>query len=254
MIESEQLLEKECTQANINVLISIYSEAIEFYESLNDSKAKTYQEKLQSLFLKPEVIAAMNINSSRAAKKEEKKVEVQPKIRGSSQILSNDDKETQQSKSMSRIINSQIKRNSEVFKKAQIEFKTQDSDLSNRLASRKKSMLSKSTILMKENSFSSKVPVDNILKEINEAENQDQFYEELDKIMNQLCDAKAKKLAEIKIQYEVQMEPLKNQGILMKKVLDKMKEDMDAEISDVTEKYAQMYQDELQKLKNKYKP
>ena len=256
LIESEQLLEKECNLANINLLIALYSEAIEFYEYQNDSKAKTFQEKLQSLFLKPEVISAMNLTQLRSPKVEESKSEPNRyKSKSPLPTPSTQDKETQESKSMTRMIASQSKRNSEVFKKAQLEFKSQDNDLSKRLASRKKSMLSKSTSLIKENSvvMQRAQNTGNILEDINESELPDVFFDELEELMAQLCEGKTRKLAQVKLQYEVQMAPLANQGVLMEQVLERMRDDMNEAVAVVGEEFAERYQEELAKLRNKYK-
>lgn len=256
LIESEQLLEKECNLGNINILISLYSEAIEFYEYQNDSKAKIFQEKLQSLFLKPEVISAMNLNPLKSPRLEESKSELN-RYKSKSPLPGplSQSSETQESKSMTRMIASQSKRNSEVFKKAQLEFKSQDNDLSKRLASRKKSMLSKSTSIIKENSvlLTKPQPAGNILEDINESELPDAFFDELEELMAQLCEGKTRQLAQVKLQYEVQMAPLQNQGVLMEQVLERMRDDMNEAVAVVGEEFAEKYQEELVKLRNKYK-
>lgn len=60
LLEKEIELEKNFNKFVIEDLITLYSEAIEYYNEQSDPKFYDYQHKLQSLLLKPEVSSILN--------------------------------------------------------------------------------------------------------------------------------------------------------------------------------------------------
>lgn len=255
LIEAEQELDKNCNTNTINALLSLYTEAIEYYEYQNDPKSQDFQLKLQSMFLNPQVVSVMNLRSPQRVTQTEEAKRIQNKTPDSgARIIENSEKQPKEEKSMDRIVNYQNKRNSEVAKKAVSDFKSQDQDLSNRLASRKKSMLSKSTSLTRDSNVTVVNEGNSILSSIYEEQNEypEEFYAELELAMNNLYEKKAERIAELTLRYEVQMAPLENGDSLMAKVLEKLKIDLKLELEKVSNEFSQQYKEIVEELRRKY--
>lgn len=253
LIESEHELERNCNSNTINALLALYTEAIEYYEYLNDPKSQDFQSKLQAMFLNPKVVSAMNLRSPQRLTQ----IEESKNFRNKTPEISAVSKEPRQNeggKSLNRLVNYQTLRNSEVAKKAVDDFKSQDQDLTKRLASRKKSMLSKSTNLTRDSNLTMIQETNSILSSIYEdqIEYPEEFYSELDQIMENLCEKKAKKIADLTLKYEVQMTPLQQGDSLMTQVLNKLKQDLKSELSSISDEYSKQYREAVTELRGKY--
>ena len=63
MIEKELQLEKNIDAIIIHELIALYSEAVEYYSTKNDSKYADYQIRMQNMLKKPEILKALKIEN-----------------------------------------------------------------------------------------------------------------------------------------------------------------------------------------------
>ena len=43
----------------VNALLLLYSQAVEFYNGMNDSKFSVYQDRIQNMLVRPEVLLQM---------------------------------------------------------------------------------------------------------------------------------------------------------------------------------------------------
>ena len=143
--------------------------------------------------------------------------------------------------------------------KAIKDFKSQDSALNGRLASRKKQMLTKS---MGNSSFTY-MNLSSILEDpVNSESSQkgcfvieehpvemDKFEMKLEEIMEKNFAQRASKIAEVRLKYESQISEMSNMGDLMQKVVSQMKSSMQAEISSVIEEFDGLRKEEIRKLK-----
>ena len=238
----------------INALLALYTEAIEYYEYLNDPKSQDFQSKLQAMFLNPQVVSAMNLRSPQRLTQIEETKYFRNKTPELPAASSEPKQGTEGAKSLNRLVNYQSLRNSEVAKKAVDDFKSQDQDLKKRLDSRKKSMLSKSTNLTRDSNMTMVQETNSILSSIYEDQNEypEDFYTELDQIMETLCEKKAKKIAELTLKYEVQMAPLQNGDSLMTQVLNKLKQDLSSDLSTISDEYTNQYREAVTELRGKY--
>lgn len=172
------------------------------------------------------------------------------------------------SKSMRKvncIIERQSSTSRETAHKAVADFKSQESGLERRKASRKLSVMARSMTMntSSTNDFSriSKCDLSSINDEncsspkvINffedhSGENFDNFEKKLEKIMETNYTERALKIAEIKIKYENQMEEISGTGDIMDMVVKQMKVNMQEEISRVTAEFDARRKEEIRKLR-----
>ena len=64
LLEKELELEKNCTKSSVEDLITLYSEAIEHYNEISDTKFYDFQDKLHKFLLRAEVAAVMDGHNS----------------------------------------------------------------------------------------------------------------------------------------------------------------------------------------------
>ena len=80
VLEYESWIDKgEFTSEDLSDLILIYSQAVEYYNSINSSKASYYADRIQMVLMKPQVLDIMKLESSDPLKVAEKNQEVKLK-------------------------------------------------------------------------------------------------------------------------------------------------------------------------------
>ena len=147
----------------------------------------------------------------------------------------------------------------ETTAKAIKDFKSQDSALKHRLASRKKLMLTRSMT----NSSFSRMDLSDIIEDEPISTNNDKgcfiieehpvemdkFELKLEEIMERNFAQRAAKTAEIKLKYESQISEMAGMGDLMKMVVDQMRENMKKEIDEAVEEFDRKRREEIKALK-----
>lgn len=309
IIETENEVLKSPIPSKIENLVSYYSEAIEFYSSINDLKYLDFQKRMHTLLTNPKVSQCLScpkpkVSSFEPIRRSESfssiltknsNLEEKTVRQGLPQIINTEKfsdekinsgdvspvstcpsnsspvhKELPKRHSMKidegvkgknfRII---VDRHREYTKdsanKAIKDFKSQDSALNGRLASRKKQMLTKS---MGNSSFSY-MNLSGIMEEPVNTESlkkgcfvieehpieMDKFEMKLEEIMEKNFAQRASKIAEIRLKYESQISEISNMGDLMQKVVSQMKSSMQAEISSAIEEFDGLRKEEIRKLK-----
>ena len=163
------------------------------------------------------------------------------------------------------IIERQSSTSRETAHKAVADFKSQESGLERRKASRKLSAIARSMTMntSSTNDFSriskcdlSSINDENCLSpktmnffEDHSAENFDNFEKKLERIMETNYTERAMKIAEIKIKYENQMEEISGTGDIMDMVVKQMKVNMHEEIGRVTAEFDARRKEEIRKLR-----
>lgn len=163
------------------------------------------------------------------------------------------------------IIERQSSTSRETAHKAVADFKSQESGLERRKASRKLSAMARSMTMntSSSNDFSrlSKCDLSSIndengsstktstFFEDHSAENFDNFEKKLEQIMEKNYTDRAMKIAEIKIKYENQMEEIGGTGDIMDMVVKQMKVNMQDEINKVTVEFDAKRKEEIRKLR-----
>jgi hypothetical protein len=161
------------------------------------------------------------------------------------------------------IIERQSSTSRETAHKAVADFKSQESGLERRKASRKLSAMARSMTLNSSNDFSrssrcdisgtteennSSAKISNLFED-HSVENFDNFEKRLESIMEKNYTERAMKIAEIKIKYENQMEEIRGTGDIMDLVVRQMKVNMQEEIQKVTTEFDARRKEEIRKLR-----
>ncbi|CAG9332691.1 unnamed protein product [Blepharisma stoltei] len=289
-----QLLSKESELENspsievVHELVSLYSQAIEYYEHKNDPKFYDFEDKLHKMLVKSEVIDLMQPSTSSTKNRRNSPSKQKPKnlqknrakLRSTmvetlssefaSSLLSISEKG---SKNLNRIIVTFNERSKEVSEKAKIDFSMQDTDLQKRLASRKKLMLHRSQLTASLNSstlsrvstsdtsgiFSSLKGEESTRSSFANAFDGDfeysikaeEFEKGLEQIMEKLCSEQAMKMTEIKINYKIQIKTLEEAGSIRKARRTEIKEKANQEIKNIIKEFELKRKQEIQSLKEK---
>lgn len=321
MIEKELELENKCEPSVIQELISIYSQVIEFYSRKNDTKYMDFQDRMQKMLKKPQVLRALNYENKKKespimdteplpvlaeviSPESDKKVPEVPEVLPVAKVrpmaiqitdqhhghrrhmrppttppphhlemspTSPKSPEFSMAKSSMnppnmrnmKILVDRHKENSKTTSlRAAADFKSQESALERRLASRKKIQLTRSM------SFTTYSPTDTsgIFEDLDEEDqNNEKFecfvvdelaeeacekYEKmLEEIMEKNFGERALKVAEIKCKYETQISEMSGMGDIMKMVVQQMKTNMQEEIEKTLEEFDAKRKEQIAKLK-----
>ena len=164
------------------------------------------------------------------------------------------------------IIERQSSTTKETAQKATADFKSQETALERRLASRKMAQLTKSMTftsynsgdiskvfgcdlsdLDEENNTSTKSSFFNM--EVQNTENFENFEKKLEEIMEKNFSDRAMKIAEIKYKYESQMNEISGMGDLQDMLIVQMKKNMQEEINSAIQEFDIKRKEEVQRLK-----
>jgi hypothetical protein len=240
LIEKESELYRNCSVYTINELVLIYTEAIEYFSYVKDPKSEDFLEKMKKMFLRPDVIQALKLKTIQSPVKpstmqesEQKKQESLAKVKEINEI--------QKDRESKRLIDYQKLRNIETAKKASNDFKLQDSDLNKRLASRRKTMLTKSMnsfryLNTSNSSALSAVKEENdplgnsFIKLIIEEDDEDLDINQLETIMEKYCQEKAFKSAQIQIKFENELSSIEGEGQIFDQIREQLKKDLQIEL------------------------
>lgn len=197
-----------CTLSNIKALMELYTFAIEHYESIKNCKYLYYQERMQKLLSRPEVLKALS-------PPEEKPLEPTVKL----PVERRCEKVLQNHKIEALNISQQIIEN----------LKTQSDNLQNRIESRKKNRMSNSVRYRRS-------------QEINQCDKSggearlnpiEVFEEQVEKIMEKFVEEKTTAKKEIEDKYAEYVRELTGmEGEIMQKVLRQLQKNMGEEIEE----------------------
>ena len=264
MIEKESELDRACSIDVINELVQLYTSAIEYFSYTNDKKSYDFQEKMHKLFLKPEVIQAMRLKSSAPARApvtmEERKQE-SAQIKSQNLTKSIETSSSSKEKDLNRLIDYQKLRNLETARKAAMDFKQQDKDLQKRLASRKKSMLTKSmesfrylnksqnnTLLTVKEEDPLGVSFANLIEE-----EEDTDFDKLEQIMERYCLEKASRSAMIQVKYESEINQIEGEGIIFEQIRTQLRKDLQSELINLSNELESKRAEEIHEIKHRHR-
>jgi hypothetical protein len=171
-------------------------------------------------------------------------------------------------KNLGIIIERHSKTNKTTVNRAAADFKSQDSALERRLASRQKQKLTQSMSFsscnLNESSEAFKCDISEVL-EFNESSTKtscfvveeqldecERFEKMLEEIMEQNYSQRAAKIADIKVKYEAQITEMSGMGDFMKAVVDQMKKNMKEEIDSVVLEFDERKKEQIAALKSSY--
>jgi len=244
LIEKEFELESELSLKALNDLVDLYRQAIEYYEHIQDSKFYDFQERLQKLIVRPEVMKIMQPGPRRRAQTQTTKKQNSERNRVFMAVELNKHMDSSPHKSQ-KFINRNTVKNKEVASKALKDFKFQDSSLADRLASRKQKMLSTSVDMPRWSSLNDSMSFElDLVKQIGEESDKSgglpkmptqNFEAKLEEILERHFEEKSAKIAEVKVKYESQLKNLEWEGNAKRSLADEIKDQMQREIKRVTE-------------------
>jgi hypothetical protein len=268
LIDKEVELDRNCSLAVIQELVQLYTDAIEFYAYIKDSKSDDFRDRMHKMFMRPDVISAIKLktpsNPTKQSTMQERRIEsVQKKSEEAGKMK--ELMQTQSEKGFVRVLEYQTLRSIEVARKAAMDFKSQDKDLQKRLDSRKKSMLTKSMDsgsrlnMSTSRDYGLKVvkeeddcEVASFCRLIEEVEEEPDLEEDLERIMDRYCSEKAKRMAEVQVKYETEMAAIGDDGPIFEQVRNQMKKDMQNEIFSVCSEIEKEKGEEILRLKNRH--
>ena len=355
MIEKEHELEKNPSAKVVHELISIYSEAIEYYSHKNDYKYLDLQLRMHNIIKRPDILLALKSETARyEARRSSAKVVESPSSplsamkpaesptlqsgpdQGLEEDKENKEKVEQESKSIDKyednekipnkaeeevsedikvtepetpeisgelnknkvstslphlpatdklriserlgkqlsgknlgiIIDRHSTTNKNTANRAAADFKSQDTALQRRLASRQKMKMNHSmsfsacnlndsaevfkcdiSEVLEFNEASTKTSCFVVEEQIDECERFEKMLEEI--LEKNYCE-RAKKIAEIKVKYEGQINEMSGMGDLMKIVVEQMRKSMQEEINDVVMEFDKKKKEDIAALKSSY--
>ncbi|CAG9315574.1 unnamed protein product [Blepharisma stoltei] len=253
VLNQEMALSIQCSIPQVSRLMELYSAAIEYYESIPDLKYLHYQERLQKLLTRRDVLKLLNDQPHRSSKLSESapisirkppeklKLKIKPVIpyeeiaptqpvivRGAEEVITTHNKET-------NITSNKVRDNIRV---------QEGKELKERLEARKRS--NSSQPIQRKNSYKNGKKPD--------MENQmEKYQEEIEKIIEKYLEKKIVKIQEIKEKYKEQMNEIKAMGDndTIKEILREMDKQMLREIEEITQQLAQERKNEIAELKGK---
>ena len=215
VLEKELALERQPTFGLVHDMISLYSTAIEHYESQNNPLHFNFQVRLRRLLARGDV---------------QQVVQSPGLARHSPADLTNDSKAAQH-----MLACSQVKAHS-VVSKAQNDVRSQESELTRRLVIRR----------LKRRNTCGTASDDELLS--TESSPKASLHERLETVMEEAFAQKAEAVAAVRVKYEVQAAELQGEG-LMQAVRAQLLREMDRELGAVSAELDSLRKQKLEQVK-----
>lgn len=140
IIEKELELEHECNISVVNELVNMYRQLIEAYESAQDPKFADFQTRLHKILMRSDVQEMLKEQSKIEKKKlrDSKEIEMRRQNFRSRKTASVGVDQEKVSKHLSRIMENRQNMDKGTFNKAKNSFKSQNSNLNERLERRRR--------------------------------------------------------------------------------------------------------------------
>ena len=251
-------------------LPQITEEAIKENDSESPSKSQSTSEPFSPSPCEPQISTSLKADISQSILPDKDPQTPKSPTKTSQRRLNQAEKQNkpvQHARSLRIIIDRQSSTSKDTASRAVADFKSQDSALERRLASRKKVQLSRS---MTYSSFSqadlsrdfgcdlSDVGEENdsstksscFVIEESEAEYSEKYEKMMEEIMEKNFSERALKVAEIKHSYETQISEISGMGDMMKNLVIQMKVNMQEEIDKVLSEYDEKRKQEIESLRN----
>jgi hypothetical protein len=281
ILEKELDFDKTVTLPLINELVSLYTKAIEHYETQENPKYLDFQDRLHRMLLTPAALAvlqqqslphqhsrtprstsdALDSPTEKAAQFRQSQADRRRKIMSDqlSFVLS-DAKSTNSStgildahQSFSEVASSTVKS----------EIKTQEQGLEQKIVARKNRKLGVSGIshsrqnssvcldsICMEDELSSSTKSSIVMVEENTKENLERYEKKLEELMEKSLEAQSGKVLEIRLKYEPQINELSGGGEIVQMVVDEMRKKMQDEIEEVVEGFEKQRKADIKRLKD----
>ena len=233
---------------------------------LIESKAEIFKSNFENIEKPSEKENSQRANLNKSCHLAERKEQAEATRKILSKELSRTLKRSKTNRNAGIIIERQSSITRETAQKATADFKSQDTALERRLASRKMAQLTKSMTftsynsndlsrvfgcdlsdLDEENNTSTKSSF--FTTEVQNTENFENFEKRLEEIMEKNFSDRAMRIAEIKYKYESQMNDISGMGDLQDMLILQMKKNMQEEINSVVQEFDIKRKDEIQRLK-----
>lgn len=261
IIDKEIELETNCSLQVLNELVELYRVAIEYYEEVKSQKFWDFQERLQKILMRPNVLKVMqeenlkyknanNLNGGRTRRKTETTKSSQPhKALTTPDLGIVLEENSPPQKNIIRILTTQMKRTENVTSRAMTDLKSQEDSLSERLSNRKQKLLNMSTDSCyvsfgpKTNAYS--LPQSPLSSDKNSfffefesdksaGANPLELHQTIEKIMEESFSEKSERITEIKVKYNTQIAEMENEGVFYAEIIKEMKKEMQKEIDEVS--------------------
>uniref|UniRef100_A0A7S3MRU3 Uncharacterized protein n=1 Tax=Fabrea salina TaxID=342563 RepID=A0A7S3MRU3_9CILI len=280
LIEKELQLESDCSLEVLNELVNLYSQAIEYYEHVQDPKYYDFQDRLHKILVRPEILKLMQsekkpqahstpCSPKRSLKSKKKQTERKRQLMAAE--LTNRMPSTHQTRrNTSKLVSRHSSNTKRVAGRAVKDFQSQETALERRLASRKQKKINNTYDMLSlpasplstsgyfEFDSFSEVGDDELSLTIESDRSggpklsKQGLEHKLEEIMEKNFAEKAAKIAEIKVNYESQIREMEGQGGIMNMIVDQMKTQMNEEISKLTQELDAKRKVEIENLKKSW--
>ena len=224
LLELEMKIDKHCEVDTIKSLVDLYSVffiqiAIEYYESIKDSKYLAYHKRLQTLLLRDDVQIVLNATVKAASRKPLSDLSANSLYNVEFHLL-----ETSQDSSLSR---SQAINN----------IKKQEDGIESKLKARKSLRMA---------------AIDNKIDADKSAGTVDEFQNALVNIMEKYLIAKLTQVEAVRSLYENQMQEIRDMGdsVIIREILKEMQSSMNIEIDRISKKIDSEKNEAISKLRD----
>lgn len=223
IIEKEIEMDKSVTLALIQELTSLYTKAVEHYESQENPKYLDFQEKIQKMLVKPQVLAVINPKPSNSPSRRSLspcKRQIERPVEEHRKHMSMQLSTNLQASNLMSVINSQSTKTKETSENMISVIKSQEKDLESKLQARrnKKELRSQSESLNVNQVFNCDVSY--VEQESNSStksslmisqdikENHEKYEKKLEEIMEKNFNELASRVMEIRERYEKEIEDI----------------------------------------------
>ena len=244
IIEKEIEMDKTVTLALIQELTSLYTEAVEHYESQENPKYLDFQEKIQKMLVRPQVLAVINPKPSGVSPRKSlspcKRPFEEHRKHMSMQLSSN-----LQASNLMNVINSQSTKTKETSENLRNVIKSQEKDLESKLMARrnKKELRSQSESLNANQVFNCDVSY--VEQESNSStkssliisqdikESHEKYEKRLEEIMEKNFNELALRVMEVRERYEKEIEDICSCEGFGEMIVKEMRKNMENDIEEL---------------------
>ncbi|OMJ89503.1 hypothetical protein SteCoe_8299 [Stentor coeruleus] len=218
LLELEMQVDKNCKLEDIRSLVDLYSSAIEYYESIKNSKFQAYHKRLHNLLLREDVQNVLNSTVKTPQRKPLTNINVNSLLTADSQILSS----------------TNVAEESSIH--ALTNIKSQESTLEKKIKARKSLKNSASSIKSDEDRTADFDSYENALIEL----------------MSKFLTEKISKVQKIKETYEKQIDEIKEMGKspILIEIIKQMRVSMQIEIDEVNKIIEEKKTQEIAKVRS----
>ena len=272
ILDRELELDSNPTPTLVHELVDLYSNAIEYFETQQDSRYLDFQHRMHNMLARPDILHLLQLYntpekpqrkestaSSVSSRHRRNTLSVDVTRKGRKELLSQQVTSELGSpvmeRRMQRLVSSHQSSVKGLTKRTKHDLESQELSLERRLAIRKNENSSRTIVLSLNDSLTpSEENFELDLSDISEKEDNPmaesfRYEEQIEDIMERNFAEKASRVAEVRVKYAPQIAELESQGSIGVMIVKQMQAQMDKEIQEINEDIDSRRKDEIAELK-----